>query len=176
MIKKYLSKMPARKIGVKTTSVSSRFFSLKMQRLVFTESLLETRYCFLWELCPKIISYCEQPITLKYRNLKYTPDFELNFGKIKIFVEIKPFKNFKKIFSKIEIFKNYLSNFSYNYFPQIFLFSEKDLSLPQVEHLKNIYFYLLNSAFQNSLTLNCPFDSEKVACPIRKKLFEIMKC
>jgi hypothetical protein len=56
------------------------------------------------------------------------------------------------------------------------LFSEKDLSLPQVEHLKNIYFYLLNSAFQNSLTLNCPFDSEKVACPIRKKLFEIMKC
>ncbi|MCD6489637.1 MAG: hypothetical protein J7K20_02790 [Thermodesulfobacterium sp.] len=160
--------MPARKIGVKTASVSSRFFSLKMRRLVSAESLLETSYCFLWELCPKIVSYCEQPITLEYKNLKYTPDFELNFGEIKILVEIKPSKNFDKVLPKIKIFENYLSFSSHNYFPQIFLFSEKDLLPWQVKHLKDVYFRLLNSTPQDSPNLSCPFTGKKFTCPIRK--------
>ncbi len=168
--------MPARKIGVKTASISSRFFSLKMQRLIFTESLLETRYCFLWELCPKIISYCEQPITLKHGNLKYTPDFELNFDRIKVLVEIKPSKNFKKFLPKMRIFENHLSISSHGYFPQIFLFSEKDLPSSQVEYLKDAYFQLLNSTFQTPPGLKCPFDGEKFECPVKKKLFEILEC
>ena len=117
VIRKYISKMPARKIGVKTASVASRFYSLKMRKLIFTESLLEMHYCFLWELCPKIVSYCEQPVTLECRNLKYTPDFELNFSRIKALVEVKPLKNFKKVLPKIKIFENYLPFSSHNYFP-----------------------------------------------------------
>lgn len=167
--------MPARKIGVKTSSVSSRFFSLKMRRLISTESLLEAHYCFLWELCPKIISYCEQPITLEYKNLKYTPDFELDFGKLKILVEIKPSKNFDKAISKIKIFENHLINSSCAYFPKILLFSEKDLSPLQVKHLKNAYFQLLNSTSQDISSLCCPFTGKDPTCPIRSKLFEISR-
>ena len=167
--------MPVRKIEVKTASVASRFYSLKMQRLIFTESLLETHYCFLWELCPKIVSYCEQPVTLECRNLKYTPDFELDFSRIKALVEIKPLKNFKKVLPKIKIFENYLPFSSHNYFPQIFLFSEKDLLPSQVEHLKDVYFRLLNSTSQSSPSLSCPFTKEKSVCPIRRKLFKILK-
>jgi len=170
--------MSVRKIGVKTSSVSLRFFSLKMQRLISTESLLEAHYCFLWELCPKIIYYCEQPITLEYKNLKYTPDFELNFGKLKILVEIKPTKHLDKILFKIKNLENYFIKFSYDYFLQIFLFSEKDLHSRQVKHLKDVYFQLLNSISQDILRLLCPFTIEDLTskesmCPIRNKLFEI---
>ena len=195
--------MPARKIGVKTSSVSSRFFSLKMLRLVSTESLLETYYCFLWELCPKVLSYCEQPVTLKFKNLKYTPDFELDFGKVKVLVEIKPLKFFVKALLKVKIFETHFICSSYGYVPKIFLFSEKDLPPLQIEYLRNFYFQLLNSASQNFLNfhlfkhyhrcqrqlqsfenhsrsqfhvqLTCPFIETKHICPIKRKIFSTLK-
>jgi hypothetical protein len=70
---------PIRKIFATYRSVTGWMWSSKNQRLVQHESLGEKRVFLALEFDPKVLSYCEQPITIFYtdengKNREFTPD------------------------------------------------------------------------------------------------------
>ncbi|MDN3575694.1 Tn7 transposase TnsA N-terminal domain-containing protein [Chitinimonas viridis] len=75
--------------------VRGKFPSRKNRRMVHHEGLLELDAIYLFETSPLIVSYREQPITIRYldcgQQRRYTPDFELTLvnGRT-VMVEIKP--------------------------------------------------------------------------------------
>ncbi|MDI6714005.1 MAG: hypothetical protein QMD43_03125 [Thermodesulfovibrio sp.] len=172
----------SRKIGIKSKSVAGRFYSYKMRRTVQTESLLEMKYCFLFELCPMVIEYIEQPITIKINGKKYTPDFKLILKSVglnsppEIFTEIKPSVFHGKTLSKIQNFAEEIKEFYPNFLNHIFILTEKDMSESAIEILKNRYYRLLNSKFSSNILSECPFKStnNKVECPLNSRF--IIRC
>lgn len=80
--------------------VRGKFPSRKNGRMVHHEGLLELEAIYLFEACPNIVRYREQPITLHYPDgaklRRYTPDFELvlSTGEI-VFIEVKPISSLK---------------------------------------------------------------------------------
>lgn len=171
-----------RKIGTKFWSVAGKFYSRKMQRVVYTESLLEMKYCLLFELCPMVIEYIEQPITIKINGKKYTPDFQLilNSEKInlshEVFLEIKPSKFLKKALFKIQNISEEIKKFYPDFINHIFILTEKDISEAIIELLKNRYYRSLNSEKYYNYLSECPFKltNHETKCPLKNN--DIVRC
>lgn len=86
---------PVRNITNKRNRKNTGFFpSEKIGRPVAFESILESDYLYLIEFDRDVVSFIEQPITIRYtvngKRYKYTPDFKvIRKNKIQI-IEIKP--------------------------------------------------------------------------------------
>jgi TnsA-like endonuclease N terminal len=77
-----------------------KFPSLKNGRAVWYESLLERDFMFLLEIDPDVVSYKEQPTTIRFRAgddiYTYTPDFLVVRKKTMQIVEVKPAERVKE--------------------------------------------------------------------------------
>lgn len=101
----------ARKIGIKTNSIVTKFFSYKMNRFIECESLLESNLCYLLEFDSKVKEYTEQPFTIQLSSSKYTPDFYVIYtdGKEEIY-EVKEFQKLYSMKAKLDEAKEYFTN------------------------------------------------------------------
>lgn len=139
--------MPIRKIKKNYRSVTGTFASIKNNRNIFYESLLE-RDCFLLlEFDDTVESYEEQPLKIPYtrygKKINYTPDclVHYNNGILPCIIEVK-FSNEikeKKVFlqDKFEQIEKYLANNDMNFK----LFTEIDVDEIYLENIKFIYNY-----------------------------------
>jgi hypothetical protein len=86
--------MPVRKVSNHGGSVTGRFPSAKMGRMIAFESLLERDFIYLIEYDPVVEWFEEQPLSIEYeyenRQLHYTPDFHLFESGQHVLVECKP--------------------------------------------------------------------------------------
>jgi len=86
--------MPVRKVAGRRHSVTGKFPSLKLGRMVQFESLLELDFIHLLEYDPTVTHYEEQPLTIEYqfdgKTRRYTPDFHVTRSKNHTLVECKP--------------------------------------------------------------------------------------
>lgn len=84
----------ARKIQSSRVKNFSKFPSLKKGEPIYCESLLECDFCYLAEIDPDVLYYCEQPFTVIYyrdgKEYRYTPDFYLKKKDGNYIVEVKP--------------------------------------------------------------------------------------
>lgn len=84
----------ARKIRGGGRKRISKFPSLKKGESVHCESTLERDFCYLAEIDPNVLYFCEQPFSVKYylncREHYYTPDFYLKRKDGEVIVEVKP--------------------------------------------------------------------------------------
>ena len=73
--------MPVRRIPHRRGSATGKFPSLKMQRMIAFESLLERDFIYLLDYEPSVKWFEEQPLRIEYgqedKHLHYTPDFHL---------------------------------------------------------------------------------------------------
>ena len=73
--------MPVRNVTNRGGNVIGRFPSLKMQRMIAFESLLERDFIYLLDYDAAVTWFEEQPLTIEYEHegklLHYTPDFHL---------------------------------------------------------------------------------------------------
>ena len=88
--------MPVRKVSNRGGNVIGRFPSLKLNRMVAFESLIERDLIYLLDFEPEVTWFAEQPLTISYphkgKNLSYTPDFHIIRDGQNILVECKPQK------------------------------------------------------------------------------------
>ena len=86
--------MPVRKVSNRGGNVVGRFPSLKMERMIAFESLLERDFIYLLDYDARVEWFEEQPLTIEYeqadRTLHYTPDFQLVEAGQPVLVECKP--------------------------------------------------------------------------------------
>lgn len=138
--------MPVRGIKKNYRSVTGFFASVKNNRNVGYESLLERDFFLLLEFDPTVVTYEEQPISLSYfyanRNIRYTPDVLVNYKnskrhscifEIKYSDEIKEKKVFLK--QKFEQIESYLIQNDMEFK----LFTELDIRTQFLENAKMIY-------------------------------------
>lgn len=109
---------PVRKISNKRSSKKTGFFpSNKNQRSVAFESLLERDYIYLLEFDQDVISYIEQPMTIKYsfngKCYKYTPDFQVLRKTKSQIIEIKPKAKLIKILKDENKYRGLQAGFKY---------------------------------------------------------------
>jgi hypothetical protein len=87
--------MPVRKVSNRGGNVIGRFPSLKMQRMIAFESLIERDYLYLLDYEREIEWFEEQPLTIEYlhngKTLHYTPDFRFVVAEQNTLVECKPY-------------------------------------------------------------------------------------
>lgn len=88
--------MPVRKVPNRGGNIIGCFPSLKLERMVAFESLIERDFLYLLDFEADVTWFAEQPLTIPYRhagkNLSYTPDFHVVRGGQSILVECKPQK------------------------------------------------------------------------------------
>jgi hypothetical protein len=88
--------MPVRKVSNHRGSAVGRFPSMKMQRMIAFESLIERDFIYLLDYDPFVTWFEEQPVRIEYeyaeKQLHYTPDFLLVEQKQQVLVECKPEK------------------------------------------------------------------------------------
>lgn len=86
--------MPVRKVSNRGGNVIGKFPSLKMQRMIAFESLLERDFVYLLDYDFAVSWFEEQPLTIEYEHegkaLHYTPDFHLVEHGQHVLVECKP--------------------------------------------------------------------------------------
>ena len=86
--------MPVRKVSNRGGNVIGKFPSLKMQRMVAFESLLERDFVYILDYDTAVSWFEEQPLTIEYeyegKTLHYTPDFHLVEHGQHVLVECKP--------------------------------------------------------------------------------------
>ncbi|MEG6520853.1 TnsA endonuclease N-terminal domain-containing protein [Desulfotomaculum sp. 1211_IL3151] len=121
------------------------FPSMRLNRLVEFESLLECDYIHLLEFdkCG-VVSFCEQPVEIEYiengKTKHYYPDFavELPEDKIEI-VEIKPSRklNDPKLYPKILAAQNYCESMGYEYL----MVTEKQFDPVTLRNIKILFSY-----------------------------------
>lgn len=139
--------MPIRKIPKNYRSVTGTFASIKNNRNIFYESLLERDFFLSLEFDSTVKSYEEQPLRIQYnmygKRTNYTPDclVHYNNGEPSCIVEVK-FSNEikeKKIFllDKFEQIENYLANNDMNFK----LFTENNIDKIYLDNIKFIYNY-----------------------------------
>jgi hypothetical protein len=102
----------ARKIKNSGTKKNTGFFpSIKNERPVAFESLLERDYIYLLEFDSDVLCYKEQPITITYchsnKNYKYTPDFLVQRKNRTQLIEIKPQSKLQKLLCDDLIIKKF---------------------------------------------------------------------
>jgi hypothetical protein len=103
---------PIRKITNTRSRKNTGFFpSQKNERPVAFESLLERDYIYILEFDSDVLSYEEQPLTIKYyfnnKMYKYTPDFLVRRKNKNQLVEIKPHSKLQKILDDDFMVKKY---------------------------------------------------------------------
>ena len=88
--------MPVRKVSNRGGNVIGRFPSLKMERMIVFESLIERDLIYLLDFEQDVEWFAEQPLTISYRYqgkaLRYTPDFHIARNGRNVLVECKPEK------------------------------------------------------------------------------------
>ena len=139
--------MPVRKIPKNYRSVTGTFASLKNNRNIFYESLLERDFFLTLEFDKTVKSYEEQPLQIQYdrygKKTNYTPDclVHYNNGNISCIVEVKFSDEVKekKVFfkHKFDQVEEYLANNDMNFK----LFTEIDVDEIYLENIKFIYNY-----------------------------------
>lgn len=86
--------MPVRNVTNRGGNVIGRFPSLKMQRMIAFESLLERDFIYLLDYDANVTWFEEQPLTIEYQHegklRHYTPDFHLIERDQHVLVECKP--------------------------------------------------------------------------------------
>ena len=86
--------MPVRNVTNRGGNVIGRFPSLKMQRMIAFESLLERDFIYLLDYDTNVTWFEEQPLTIEYQHegklRHYTPDFHLIERDQHVLVECKP--------------------------------------------------------------------------------------
>ena len=86
--------MPVRNVSNRGGNVIGRFPSLKMQRMIAFESLLERDLIYLLDYDTAVTWFEEQPLTIEYQHegklRHYTPDFHLVEREQHVLVECKP--------------------------------------------------------------------------------------
>lgn len=86
--------MPVRNVSHGGGNVIGRFPSLKMERMIAFESLIERDFIYLLDYDPIVAWFEEQPLTIEYhyesKILHYTPDFHLLEQGQNVLVECKP--------------------------------------------------------------------------------------
>lgn len=86
--------MPVRSVANRGGNIIGRFPSLKMQRMIAFESLLERDFIYLLDYDAAVTWFEEQPLTIEYQHegklLHYTPDFHLVEDGQQVLVECKP--------------------------------------------------------------------------------------
>jgi len=86
--------MPVRNVSSRGGNAIGRFPSLKMQRMIAFESLLERDFIYLLDYDANVTWFEEQPLTIEYlyegKTLHYTPDFHLIERDQHVLVECKP--------------------------------------------------------------------------------------
>ena len=86
--------MPVRSVSNRGGNIIGRFPSLKMQRMIAIESLLECDFIYLLDYNIAVTWFEEQPLTIEYQHegklLHYTPDFHLIEHGQQVLVECKP--------------------------------------------------------------------------------------
>ena len=107
-----MSYAPIRKITNSGSRKNTGFFpSIKNERPVAFESLLERDYMYLLEYDDDVITYKEQPLTISYcldnRIRRYTPDFSVKRKNKTQLIEIKPQSKLKKILYDDYMLKKY---------------------------------------------------------------------
>lgn len=122
-----MNHIPARKITNRGSKKNTGFFpSVKNERLIAFESLLELDYIYLLEFDNDVVSYKEQPLTMNYfylnRTYRYTPDFSVERKGLNQLIEVKPLKSYIKIqndpkkFMKFRAAANYCKHNGYDEF------------------------------------------------------------
>ena len=86
--------MPVRQVANRGGNASGKFPSLKMNRMIAFESLIERDYLYVLDYEVEGLAFTEQPLTITYhhddKERHYTPDFHL-FGRGQhVLVECKP--------------------------------------------------------------------------------------
>lgn len=86
--------MPVRKVANHGHNIIGRFPSLKLDRMVDFESLIERDFIYLLDFDPDVVSFTEQPLTIEYEHegkvRSYTPDFHVIKNGQNWLVECKP--------------------------------------------------------------------------------------
>lgn len=86
--------MSMRKVSNRGGNTIGRLPSLKVDRMVSFESLLERDFIYWLEFDPTVSWFSEQPLTISYqygqRTLRYTPDFHVIQQNLNFLVECKP--------------------------------------------------------------------------------------
>jgi hypothetical protein len=86
--------MPVRNVASRGGNAIGRFPSLKMQRMIAFESLLERDFIYLLDYDATVTWFEEQPLTIEYEHegklLHYTPDFHLVERDQHVLIECKP--------------------------------------------------------------------------------------
>lgn len=86
--------MPIRNVSNRGGNIIGRFPSLKLERMVAFESLIEQDYLYELDFEPEVITFEEQPLSVHYdwqgKQLKYTPDFRVDRETSHQLVECKP--------------------------------------------------------------------------------------
>jgi hypothetical protein len=88
--------MPVRTVSNWGGNIIGRFPSLKLERMVDFESLIERDFIYLLDFDSDVVSFTEQPFTIEYEHggkvLRYTPDFHVIRNGKSSLVECKPEK------------------------------------------------------------------------------------
>lgn len=70
-----------------------KFPSLKLNRMVGYQSLIERDFIYLLDFDPAVSTYCEQPFAIRYttdgKRRRYTPDFSLTYNQQQLLIECK---------------------------------------------------------------------------------------
>ncbi|AZA78721.1 hypothetical protein EG347_15010 [Chryseobacterium sp. G0186] len=142
-----------RKIGLTYRSLSGIFFSTKNNRGVQFESSLERDFLYMLEMDQSVVSFLEQPFTLKYRDARnkvrrYTPDFLYHIKCLKssksFVIEIKYQEDLEKNFdiyvSKFEAAKAFCEENNYEFK----ILNEKDIRNDYLLNCKFLHGYKYN--------------------------------
>lgn len=88
--------MPVRKVSNRGGNIIGHFPSLKLERMVEFESLIERDFIYILDFDPEVEWFSEQPLTIEYEHenkaCRYTPDFWLSRLGQPVLVECKPKK------------------------------------------------------------------------------------
>jgi hypothetical protein len=163
---------PARKISNRGTKKNTGLFpSLKNERSVAFESLIERDYIYLLEFDSNVIRYQEQPVTISFkfsnRTHNYTPDFLVQRkNKIQL-IEIKPKSKLEKLLSNELTIKKYEAATLYcksNNFDEFKIVTDEEIRSGCIlENIKTLFHYSRSHVpaadkikIRNELMLNGP--------------------
>ncbi|MCG7535803.1 TnsA endonuclease N-terminal domain-containing protein [Pseudoalteromonas sp. OOF1S-7] len=95
--------MPVRKVKAGYSNLTARVPSEKLSRMADAESSLERDFILLLEHNGDVVTYEEQPLTIKYGALKYTPDVLVQYSDgSRVLFEIKYRNELEKNWEKLK--------------------------------------------------------------------------
>lgn len=101
--RKVVTRSPRRNVGI----INCRWFQ---NVPIEYESQLEKRFVYSTMLCPGVRQIRSQPFTMTLGKCKYTPDFLVDFGYMKVVVEIKPASKVERYSARFDLAAEQLAN------------------------------------------------------------------